>query len=136
MAGDPHPKPPKRPKRRVRRGRDPEATASAHAASDECFACGRSGVALAAHHVLYGGSARYRVDALRNLILLCQTAQNAAGDSVEGCHQRLHASDPVTKQRIGDRLRRDRPDIIRYVCECLGDVQGISYLERRYSLPT
>lgn len=80
---------------------------------------------LSLHHVLYGGSARYREDDPRNLLLLC-------GDGVTGCHGAFHGADENTRRGIGEGIAAERPDTIAFVKERLGEEQGRDYLLRRY----
>lgn len=115
--GQPDPKPPAREK-------DPDARKKARLAADACAACGRGGIPLNMHHVLYGADGRH--DDPNNLLPLC-------GSGTTGCHGKLHAFDPDTLANVGAAIA-DRPGIIAFIVERLGEERGKGYLRRRYGI--
>jgi hypothetical protein len=120
---------------------DADASAAARLSSDECAACG--GQPGSVHHVVQKGAPHFGDDVPGNLLVVC-------GTGTTGCHGAYHGSPYVVeagrgasaerrdsewvRRRIGDTIRRDRPDVVEYVLGKLGDSAGRAFLERDYYL--
>ncbi len=133
---------------------DPDARVRLLLNERACAACG--GPASNAHHVLPKG--RGGDDLYANLIPLCgsgttgchgawhgspyviQLARGTARIAPEGM---AVADVPATLQERRDRdwvseraglyIRQRRPDVVRYLCEKLGDDFGLEFLRRNYA---
>jgi hypothetical protein len=128
---------------------DRDATKRTLVMYPECLACG--GPASNGHHVLPVGRGQTGDDVSANIIGYC-------GTGTMGCHGSFHGNpytvsgrryDPKTQlwlmgverrdrewvtRRTGERLPDERPDVIEYVLDKLGDEPGRAYLERVYYL--
>jgi hypothetical protein len=125
---------------------DPAALRRAALRRRECAACGEPGAN--GHHVVERDDGGDDVD--ENIVTLC-------GSGTYGCHGALHGNPYVAEvvavhpsgrtrrhyerrdrawvgRRVGDHLRRERPETVAYVLAKLGPFVGRHYLVSRYGL--
>lgn len=115
---------PKKERRKV----DKQATKRAVLKHRSCF-CGGTikgcdGKAATGHHVLSKGSPHFGDDVVENIV-------GASGSGTSGCHGLIENEDMTARRKLGEHLILDRPDVIFYVKEKLGDVAGDDWLARR-----
>lgn len=133
MTGEPDPK-------ERQRIVDRQAARTAALKLLSCAACG--GIGANQHHVVQRGSPYFGDDVPANFVSLC-------GSGTMGCHGALHGSPywvsvggltperrdaDWVRRRVGEHIRRRRPDTIAYVLERLGAAAGRAYLRRNYLL--
>lgn len=112
---------------------DPLATRKTLLKYPTCIACGRR--ASNGHHVISVGRGKTGDDVVEGILSLC-------GTGAQGCHGALHGSPEVVgnerhdaewvARRIGERLDRDRPDVVAYVLGKMGVVAGLDFLRRKF----
>lgn len=121
----PDPKPEARPRKQTRT-LDRKATTRQGLKRRACFCAGEipgcSGVGATSHHVLPKGNGGDDVDA--NLV-------TCSGSGTTGCHGLLENNDVEARRLLGEHLVLERPDVIDYVVEKLGEVAGNDWLRRR-----
>lgn len=108
-----------------------------------CAACGGTGATQ--HHVVPRGGPHYGDDVIENLVALC-------GSGTTGCHGAMHGCTVTVTvetlegtwierrdrawvaRRVGETIRRTRPDVIAYVLGRLGPTMGPAFLEDAYMI--
>jgi hypothetical protein len=101
--------------KKPKRAKNPKVMKSLHARGVICVLCGQSGQL---HHVYprgQGGS-----DVTENLVGLCMNH-----------HAKVHDGDVWARQELGAVLLTDRPDVIFYMQDKLGEGEGREWLRRR-----
>ena len=89
-----------------------------------CSLCGATRD-LSLHHIL-PRRPHLGDDVEDNLVMLC-------GDGVRGCHGLIHLGNPVTLGRMNEHIREERPDVLDYLEQKLGDqARAAAWLDRRY----
>lgn len=128
MSGEPDPKPGRAP-RRPRRLIDPAAIRTKLLADPTCRACPLP--AANGHHLIRGHG---REDVPENIIPLC-------GSGSHGCHGALHGSPYARNGERWDAARVRaaigatlRPEERAYVLATMGEVAGLDFLARTYSV--
>ena len=100
----------------AKRVKNPKAMKDVHAKGCFCVLnCGDKGET---HHLLPKGQRGDDVPA--NLICLCSHH-----------HRLVHAEDTPTLVLLGEHLLLERPDVVLYVKQKLGDAEGAAWLARR-----
>lgn len=90
------------------------------AVSSSCAICGVSR-GLSLHHVFDRGDVR------ENLVFLC-------GSGTTGCHGAVTVNDVEALRALGEHVRRERHDVIRYVFGRVGEAAGQHWFLRRLHL--
>lgn len=109
-------KPDPKPAARVR---DPVLLKILHRDWRECVLCGEHRGRLSLHHV----SKHPRDDVRENLVMLC-------GDGVRGCHGAIEAGGREARELLGKHIVEERPDVIEYLNQKLGEGRAAAWLER------
>ncbi len=119
----PDPKPTSKPRKQTRTV-DKKATTRQVLKRRACF-CGGvlcDGVGATGHHVMPKGNGGDDVD--ENIV-------TASGSGTTGCHGLLENNDVTARRLLGEHLVLERPDVLDYVRDKLGEVAGNDWLSRR-----
>lgn len=98
------------------RRRDPALLRLLHFEYDECCLCGVT-YPLHLHHVVF--KSHDGDDTRANILALCLNE-----------HEFYHRGDPAVKQRLAEHLLAERPDVVEYLREMLGDGGAEVWMER------
>lgn len=118
----PDPKVKERGPKKTARTVDKKATRRAVQRRRACAICGEP--ASDGHHVLGRGSPNFGDDFPENIVPLC-------GSGTTGCHGLITANDITARRQLGEHIVLERPGVIAYVLDKLGDERGADWLARR-----